>query len=52
LVAEHDEFINALEAKDLARLDDLAQRHISYSKDLYLLHIQTREAMAANHSDT
>jgi len=52
LVAEHDEFIAALESKDLPRLDELAQRHISYSKDLYLRHIQTREAMAGNHSDT
>ena len=33
-----------MESKDLELLDDLARRHISYSKDSYLLHLQAKKA--------
>jgi DNA-binding GntR family transcriptional regulator len=41
---EHLLFIEAIENKDLELLDDLARRHISYSKDTYLLHLKAKKA--------
>jgi len=41
---EHKLLINAIENKDFKLLDDLARRHISYSKDTYLLHFKAKKA--------
>jgi DNA-binding GntR family transcriptional regulator len=41
---EHKLFIKGLENKDLELLNDLARRHISYSKDSYLLHLKAKKA--------
>jgi DNA-binding GntR family transcriptional regulator len=41
---EHKLLIEALDNKDLKLLDELARRHISYSKDTYLLHLKAKKA--------
>ena len=41
---EHKQLINAIKNKDFKLLDDLARRHISYSKDTYLLHLKAKKA--------
>ncbi|MGD8520892.1 MAG: GntR family transcriptional regulator [Desulfobacterales bacterium] len=41
---EHKLFIKALENNDSELLDKLARRHISYSKDSYLLHLRAKKA--------
>jgi len=41
---EHRLFIKGLENKDFELLDDLARRHIGYSKDSYLLHLKAKKA--------
>jgi DNA-binding GntR family transcriptional regulator len=41
---EHRLFIKGLESKDFELLDDLARRHIRYSKDSYLLHLKAKKA--------
>ncbi len=41
---EHRLFIKGLENNDLELLDDLAMRHIRYSKDSYLLHLKAKKA--------
>jgi DNA-binding GntR family transcriptional regulator len=41
---EHRLFIKGLENNDLELLDDLARRHIRYSKDSYLLHLKAKKA--------
>lgn len=41
---EHRQFIEAMEKKDFSLLDDLARKHISYSKDSYLMHRKSRQA--------
>lgn len=41
---EHTQFIEALQNKDLELLDDLARRHISYSKDTYLFNLKAKKA--------
>jgi len=41
---EHRLLIKGLEKKDLKLLDDLARRHISYSKDSYLMHLKAKKA--------
>ena len=41
---EHRLFVKALENNDLELLDDLARRHIAYSKDSYLLHLKAKKA--------
>jgi DNA-binding GntR family transcriptional regulator len=41
---EHDQFVEGLEKKDVGLLDELARRHISYSKDSYLLHLKAKKA--------
>jgi DNA-binding GntR family transcriptional regulator len=44
---EHRLFIKGLEDNDLELLDDLARRHIGYSKDSYLLHLKAKKANLA-----
>ena len=41
---EHKLLIEAIENKDLKLLDDLARRHIGYSKETYLLHLKAKKA--------
>ncbi|UCG08424.1 MAG: GntR family transcriptional regulator, partial [Desulfobacterales bacterium] len=41
---EHQQYIKGLENKDFELLDDLARRHISYSKNSYLLHLKAKKA--------
>ena len=41
---EHKLLIEAIENKDLKLLDDLARRHIGYSKETYLLHLRAKKA--------
>ena len=41
---EHKLLIKAIDNKDFKLLDDLARRHISYSKDTYLLHLKAKKA--------
>lgn len=41
---EHKLLTEAIDNKDFNLLDDLACRHISYSKDAYLLHLKARKA--------
>ena len=45
---EHRLFIKWMESNDLELLDDLARRHISYSKDSYLLHLKAKKANLAS----
>jgi DNA-binding GntR family transcriptional regulator len=47
---EHRLFIKGLEKKDFKLLDDLARRHISYSKDSYLMHLKAKKANSLNPS--
>ncbi len=42
ILAEHREYIRALEQGDYKTLDVLAESHISYSKDLYLRQLKSR----------
>jgi DNA-binding GntR family transcriptional regulator len=44
ILKEHARFITALENKDRKLLDELAQKHFSHSKDLYLLQLKTRRS--------
>ena len=48
LVEEHETYVSALGNKDLKLLDEVAEKHISYSKDLYLLQLKTRKAIVGN----
>ncbi len=41
---EHKLLIGAIDNKDFKLLDDLARRHISYSKDTYLVHLKAKKA--------
>ena len=41
---EHKLLIGAIDNKDFKLLDDLARRHISYSKDTYLLNLKAKKA--------
>jgi DNA-binding GntR family transcriptional regulator len=41
---EHKLLIKAIDNKDLKLLDDLARRHIGYSKETYLLHLRAKKA--------
>jgi DNA-binding GntR family transcriptional regulator len=45
---EHRLLIKGLEKKDFKLLDDLARRHISYSKDSYLMHLKAKKANSLN----
>jgi DNA-binding GntR family transcriptional regulator len=47
---EHKLLIKALDNKDLKLLDELARRHISYSKDTYLLHLKAKKANSPKNS--
>ena len=41
---EHKLLIEAIDKKDFKLLDDLARRHIAYSKETYLLHLKAKKA--------
>jgi len=41
IISEHQEYIEALEKKDVPALDQLAEKHISYSKNHYLKQLKT-----------
>jgi DNA-binding GntR family transcriptional regulator len=41
---EHKLLIDGMNNKDFEQLDDLARRHISYSKETYLLHLKAKKA--------
>jgi DNA-binding GntR family transcriptional regulator len=45
---EHKVFIKAFKEKDIELLDDLARRHISYSKDSYLVQLRAKKANLLN----
>jgi DNA-binding GntR family transcriptional regulator len=49
---EHKQFIEGLENKNFELLDELARRHISYSKDSYLLHLKAKKANLPKSSQT
>ena len=44
ILEEHELFIKGLQDKDLSLLDDLAKKHFSHSKDLYLQQLKVRKA--------
>ena len=48
ILNEHQQFITAMENKDRTLLDDLAEKHFSHSKDLYLLQLKTRRTAFSN----
>ncbi len=48
---EHKQLIKGLENKDVELLDGLARRHISYSKDTYLLHLKAKKAKSPKSSE-
>jgi DNA-binding GntR family transcriptional regulator len=41
IIAEHQGYIEALEKKDIQALDQLAEKHIGYSKNHYLKQLRT-----------
>ncbi len=45
---EHRLFIKGLKAQDLELLEDLAKRHLCYSKDSYLSHLKAKQANFSN----
>jgi DNA-binding GntR family transcriptional regulator len=45
IVEEHQQYIKALQEKDMATLDELSEKHISYSKDFYLAQLNTVRAL-------
>lgn len=45
IVEEHRIILKALKNKDLATLDSVSERHISYSKEYYLAQVKTIEAL-------
>ena len=47
---EHKQFIDGIKNRDFELLDDLARRHISYSKDIYLLHLKAKKANSPQNS--
>jgi len=49
---EHKLFIKAFEEKDIELLDDLARRHISYSKNSYLVHLRAKQANFSNSNES
>jgi len=46
ILREHEEYVEAFEAKDIPRLDHLASMHITYAKDFYLRQLRTRKALS------
>ena len=48
---EHKMLIEAIGNKDFKLLDELARRHISYSKDTYLLHLKAKKANSTKNSE-
>lgn len=47
---DHKQLIKGLETKDVELLDELARRHISYSKDFYMLHLNAKKANFNNNT--
>ena len=47
ILDEHDKFVAAFEARDLAALDDLASMHITHAKEFYLHQLKTRKALTS-----
>ena len=47
---EHKMLIEAIGKKDFKLLDELARRHISYSKDTYLLHLKAKKANSSKNN--
>lgn len=45
LLQEHEEFVEALQAKDLTKLGRLTKDHVLRIKDFYVLELKTRKAM-------
>ena len=45
IVEEHKVILKALRDKDLKTLDSVSEKHISYSKNYYLNHLKTIEAL-------
>lgn len=45
---EHRLFIKGLKERDLELLEDLAKRHLSYSKNSYLSHLKAKQATYSN----
>lgn len=48
---EHRLFIKGFVEKDLELLEDLAKRHLSYSKESYLSHLKTKQANMSNSNE-
>ena len=46
ILEEHEEYVEAFEARDIPRLDQLASRHITYAKDFYLRQLKARKALS------
>jgi len=44
ILKEHEQFITGLKKKDGKLLDDLAEKHFSHSKNLYLMQLKARSA--------
>jgi DNA-binding GntR family transcriptional regulator len=51
ILTEHEQFITALETKDRNLLDNLAEKHFSHSKNLYLLQLKARKATFSSFTD-
>jgi DNA-binding GntR family transcriptional regulator len=49
---EHSLFIKGFESQDIKLLDELARRHISYSKDSYLMQLKAKRANLAKAGQT
>ena len=48
ILKEHEQFIRGLSKKDTKLLDDLAEKHFSHSKNLYLIHLRARRRNFSN----
>lgn len=52
ITAEHRLFISALKDKDFGMLEDLSKRHISYSKNSYVMHLRAKKANMFGNGDS
>lgn len=48
ILKEHKLFIKAFEAKDIEKLDELSEQHITHSKISYLLQLKLRKSLSNN----
>ncbi|SFM46509.1 GntR family transcriptional regulator [Thermodesulforhabdus norvegica] len=46
ILQEHREFLKAFREKDVAKLDELAERHLAHAKERYLAQLEAVEAFA------